>query len=294
MSSALNFEEYIHRDVCSVSLWHIADRELLVKALAWIYARKPQHAERVLAALNPGKAHFPGKIFENAIAKLSIELHDLEEDLKSSNPDLVDKAEKIAEKRREQRDGLLFQNISWLAAKIRNRNILSSPPHVRLSDKGFDSTFIRVSDGDLKLTALFICEDKATIHPRKTIQSSVWPEFRSIENEDRDDEILESVSAILKNTLTIDPEEVFKDVMWNNIRGYRVSVTATKKDERKTNYAHLFEGYDEVVKKNVDHRTACVLPLDNIRLFLDGLANDTAAELYMMGTMECLTLSQGI
>jgi hypothetical protein len=269
------FEDHECGELCSLTEWRIVDADLFVTALAWLYLRKPRHASRVLEALLPGGAHFPGNEFDAAIELLDYKVADLADDLASEDDDVRDKAEGTLRKRIEQRDGLLFQHISWISAYLRHPGAYLSPPHVRKADKGFDGVLLKLKEEQGGVSCVILCEDKATTNPRPLVTQSIWPEIEGIVAGRRDLEILDYVTAILDRVDGVDAEEALKDVTWDKVRRFRVAVTCPDDQARDGSYAHLFEGFDDVAPQNLEARMGEVMSLGDVRAFLDEIARAT-------------------
>ena len=100
--------------------------------------------------------------------------------MKSGSQEEKETSEKMAKKEVERRDGLLFQHLSWIAARLSIPNVTQNPPHVRSADKGFDGFIIEMNAENDALQRIVLCEDKASTAPRSLITSSVWKEIKSI------------------------------------------------------------------------------------------------------------------
>src|SRR5947209_8306148 len=142
--TALTITKQEHAPTCTLSLWQVADEASFVEVLAWLYLRKPSHAAKIIADLEPGPAAFPGRVFENAIDLLRYDTSDIDADLASADPKVAAAAQKIRDTRIAHRDGLLFQHVSWVAAKVQFPEATSRAPHVRTADKGFDGVLIEL------------------------------------------------------------------------------------------------------------------------------------------------------
>jgi hypothetical protein len=99
---------------------------------------------------------------------------------------------------RYNRDGLVFQMISWVAAThaVAGRATLVRAPHVRPADKGMDGFLLEPPDDTRPVWRATVCEDKATEHPRKTVREKVWPEFEEYEERVRDTQINADAGAL--------------------------------------------------------------------------------------------------
>jgi hypothetical protein len=143
-----------------------------------------------------------------------------------------------------QRDGLLFQLISWVAAVVTySVDTRLRPPHAITAHKGVDNLFlcpVGGANGSTKMPDLriVVCEDKASERPRDTVRDEVWPAFRDFESGARDHQLIPEITMMLadihepQRDLAID--QVFALPKW-----YRVSLALDSQPS-----AGLFAGYD--------------------------------------------------
>lgn len=240
------------------SSWVIEDEDKLAKLVARVALGQSRHVARILretgyADVAPAKTAYDG-----ARGILT-----------------VPSGEKTF-----HRDGWLFQVISWVAAHKQSPNDLIRPPQMIKADKGFDGIHVRLVKRKGKIATVIICEEKATTNPRNKIVSDVWPDFESLEAGERDNELVAVVTDILAtNGLDDNADEVVASILWQEARAYRVSVTG--KDEHCTTdgLKKLFAGYEDKVSGNVTRRRAEVLQLDDIREWLNALADKALAAL---------------
>nr|WP_319249593.1 hypothetical protein [uncultured Celeribacter sp.] len=267
---------------CNFSEWAVIDEGRLVRTLAWLYLRKPKHAVQIINQLEPGRAGFPGKVFENAISLLSIRLADIATDLSSADPEKEKTASNKKNKRIEQRDGLLFQHLSWVAASIDMPAALATPPHVRRADKGFDGLLVNIQDASGAISRVVLCEDKASINPKSLVQGSVWNEIDGIVNGNKDLELLDAITAILREQSGLGgetQEELLEALIYEKTRAFRVAVTATPVNADAGGYQHIFNGFDKHATGAETVRLAEVLPSDDTRSFLKSLARKVRREI---------------
>ena len=263
------FQKTDHSPTCNFSQWKIIDESRLVRTLAWLYLRKPNHAAQIINQLEPSKAGFPGKVFENAIALLSVKLADVATDLSHLDPETRKKANNKKNKRIEQRDGLLFQHLSWVAASIDMPTALATPPHVRRADKGFDGLLVSIEDASGAISKVVLCEDKASINPKNLVQKSVWDEIDGIVGGDKDLELLDAITAIMREQSHLEgdkQEEVLEALIYEQTRAFRVAVTAMPINANASGYYHIFDNYEKHALGSDTIRLAEVLPSDDTRV----------------------------
>jgi hypothetical protein len=267
---------------CNFSQWSLIDESRLVRTLAWLYLRKPKHAAQIINQLEPSKAGFPGKVFDNAISLLSIRLADIASDLSSTDPEKKKTANNKKSKRIEQRDGLLFQHLSWVAASIDMPTALATPPHVRTADKGFDGLLVSVEDAYGAISRVVLCEDKASINPKNLVQGSVWTEIDGIVNGDKDLELLDAITAILREQSDLEgdkQEELLEALIYEQTRAFRVAVTVMPANADPGGYQHIFKDFEKHALGADTVRLAEILPSDDTRAFLEALARKVRREI---------------
>lgn len=167
------------------------------------------------------------------------------------------------------RDGWMFQVMSWLAAQQRTPGALMNTPHTIHAHKGLDGLQVSI-DSSEKVTAVVLFEDKATENPRSMVRSKVWPEFTKFETGENEHLVTAEVTSLLKGSGHSDPQQAVADIMWKQVRRYRLSIT----DEQSTDesQAKLFKGYDKAAPGAVERRRAEVFEVIGLRAWMDNLA----------------------
>lgn len=267
---------------CILSSWTVAIDDSLVTAIAWLYVQKQAHAVAVIQALGPGPAAFIGKEIDNAIDSLRYKTSDLLNDLTNVDIEIRNKASRTLATRISHRDGLLFQHISWIAARLQYPHAEATPPHVREADKGFDGFLIQHAPGQLALSQVILCEDKASISPRGLVTSKIWPDIQAIIAGEKDREIAAAVGALLSNVPPADREAILAATVWERAKHYRVALAAGDDQIKNGGYLHLFEGYENQALGDVKIRLGEVMPMPAVRPYLQDLATRVIARLEEM------------
>lgn len=275
----LNFDLAAENEICVLSHWSVTSHPEFVAALAWLYLRKPLHAARVIEGLEPGAAGLFGNVKQNVVKLLSYDVADIEADLASKDDGRRKSAEKKRDARISHRDGLLFQHISWIAAHLQFPLAEASPPHVRKADKGFDGFLVDVDTTDMAISRVVICEDKASISPRGLVTSKIWPDLKSIIAGERDAEALDAITPLLLSLSPEHREVAIHRIIWDRARHFRIALTAGVDQIQDGAYAHLFVGYDENAGGEVSSRLAEVMPMHDVRNYLDDLAKEIIVKL---------------
>lgn len=261
--------------------WSIEEtkRDAFLSALAYIYLRQERNALQVIADLDPVRRPGHGNVRDNVTAKLAgPDPADIEQMTKGT-----DSAQRAAKYRVTnhivQRDGLLFQHISWIAARIALPGGHLTAPHVRKADKGFDGFIVELDAAAGTVKRVILCEDKASEKPRTLIYSSVWEEIKGIIRGERDDQILAELTTLLGGIRTLDEdgvEDAIDTMVWKDIRQFRVSIATGENRRKKGGYAHLLKGFQGVAPGAAGTRMGGVLAFDDVRDGLDALAQAVA------------------
>ncbi|MGH0255234.1 hypothetical protein NKY39_06540 [Sinorhizobium meliloti] len=265
---------------CIFSEWTIGkkNRTKLIEIIAYLYLRQEENAQRVINALEPRRRVSKGKVAQNVIRKLAAPHVEDVELFRSGTAEQKDAAKKRMRTSIIHRDGLLFQHISWVAARLALPNGYMTSPHVRQADKGFDGFIIELDESGDAIKHVVLCEDKASKSPRSLISSGVWPEIGTILRGDRDDEILADLVTLLKSVPDIDAETAVDEMFWEGAREFRVAV-ATGEDQRKAgSFLHIIAGFEAVAGGELESRTAGVLAFEDVRKGLALLAGEVAAK----------------
>lgn len=265
---------------CGFSEWSIdrKSRAKLVEIIAYLYLRQEENAQRVINALEPRRRISKGKVTQNVVRKLTAP-RQADIDLSQKGSD----EEKAAAKKRIEtsiihRDGLLFQHISWVVARMAIPTGYMTSPHVRQADKGFDGFIIELDGAKREINRIVLCEDKASITPRQLISSSVWPDVEAIRRGDRDDEILADLVTLLKSVPDIDAEAAVDEVFWEEVREFRVAVATGENRRKSGSFLHIVAGFEAVAGGSLESRTAGVLPFGDVRAGLALFASEVAAK----------------
>lgn len=172
-----------------------------------------------------------------------------------------------------QRDGWLFQVISWIAANIQDPGTVKSPPHIIHADKGFDGLHLCLDASSENVVSVIVCEEKATNGPRGKITSQVWPDFRSLEAGARDNELVSETTTLLAQNGHLDPDRAVHEILWEQARAYRVSITIGDKECSQKGREALFKGYKNATPgDDVEKRRAETFHQSNLRDWMKRMA----------------------
>ena len=239
------------------STWVVEDEEELANALVRVAIGQFAVVEKILRDTNCLTPDMPSDGVQGARNLLTV----------------------ASSKSAAHRDGWIFQVISWIAAHLQagaaEQRMLIRPPHMIHAQKGQDGLVIEYSDEDI--ARIVICEDKATKYPRKQFRDSVLPEFINYETGARDHELIASVTSILTRHETDNTDRIVANILWEDQRAYRVAVTVTAKQTSFADRVRLFKGYKESVPGNVERRRVELMPIVDLRSWMNSLADKALA-----------------
>jgi hypothetical protein len=257
----LELTDYEDSPLCHGFTWAITDEPKLAEVVAWLILGEHLHARDILRQMSREDPAAHRQHIDRWIAEFS--------------------ATPANDNARWQRDGWMFQMLSWVAAQLGGpSHAIIKAPQARRSDKGLDA-FIVVPRRAGALSALVIGEDKATENPRATITSKVWPEFREFNSHVRDNEIMTELGSLLER-LSDDDERraVINEAMWQQPWRYRVSITADLEHEGRDGRAVLFAGYDNTIDgTGCERRRGETIVLADMRAWMDAFAQRIAEAL---------------
>ena len=244
---------------CIGELWKAADEPTLARLIAIMAMGQASYAGHILVTLAPAEpAISSAELRAEARIKLTVEEH--KKTPRGGYP-------------RWQRDGLIFEAISWLAARQAYPGVLLKTPHVSATSQGLDGLMIELKDDKTGISRTTIFEDKCTDDPRNTFLSKVIPEFKKRHSNKRSAEIISTATALLM-TAGIDEvtaTQFASAVTDQTLRRYRASfaVTVDSEGERKK----LFADYNRIDNINPDQRIGASLVVPSkMRDWFDVLA----------------------
>jgi hypothetical protein len=177
---------------------------------------------------------------------------------------------------RWQRDGFIFEAISWIAARqAHGQQVLLKEPHVSSTSQGLDGVMIELAPDKSKVTMTTIFEDKCTDDPRNTFLSKVIPALLDRHQNKRSAELV-SIGSLLLRTAGIDEgaaAQLAAAVMDRSQRSYRAAFALTEADDSQAERQKLFKGFDQLDKLSAKQRIGAGLIVGGkMRTWFDALA----------------------
>ncbi len=247
---------------CIGDRWQVGDINQLAKLVAIIVMGQATHAACILRELTAAAPAFTNESLQNeAIIKLTVQE-------KKQSPRIGYP--------RWQRDGLIFETISWIAARQQyGADVFLKDPHVSATTQGLDGLMIEMEPGGLGITQTTIFEDKCSEDPRGTFIDKVIPAFLDRHENKRSAELIASAASLIKLS-GIDDEAAIRAaerVLDIKFRRYRASMAVTSEFDTDEQRKVLFSGYDALSGIEAAQRVGASFVVDGeLRDWFDAFA----------------------
>ena len=245
---------------CVGDHWTVGDFDLLARLIAIIAMGQAKHAARIITELQP------------AVPALTLDV--LRADAKQRLTVTGDTPEK-QDAHRWHRDGLVFEAISWIAARQgAAANVLMRDPHISATTQGLDGLMIELDEKGAIVVRATILEDKCSNDPRRKFRDEVLPAFRNYHASRRASELVAATSSLLDGRI---PNEAVTEaagrVLDTAFRAYRAGLTISPEYNSEEGRTALFKGYEGLEHITRAQRIgATFLPPSELRAWFDELA----------------------
>jgi len=247
---------------CSGHRWSAQDEAQLAKLIAIIAMGQASYAAYILKELLPAAPAFTD---ENLRAEAKRHLT-VQEDGKQPRTGYP----------RWQRDGFIFEAISWIAARqTHGARALLKDPHVSATSQGLDGLMIELADDKSEVTSTTIFEDKCTDNPRKTFLEKVIPALLERHLNRRSAELVATASVLLRMAGVDDAAaaRLSAAVMNRTQRRYRAAFAVPAELDSQEERRKLFKGYEALEGISSDRRIgASLIVTGKLRDWFDELA----------------------
>ena len=235
-------------DHCTGNRWSLQDEAHLARLIAIIAMGQADYAAHVLKELLPATPVFTDDdLCREATVRLTVQ----EE---SGNP--------RTGYPRWQRDALIFEMISWIAARQTHGELaLLRAPHVSATSQGLDGLMIELAEDKSKVVMTTVFEDKCTDNPREMFVEKVIPALLERHQNKRCAELV-AAAAVLLRTAGIDQAVAARlsaAVMDRNQRRYRAAFALTEARDSQEERQNLFKGFDALVGISANQRVGASL-----------------------------------
>lgn len=260
---ALKIVSFIIDDDCVGSKWTIANEDQLAGLIATIVMGQAMQAEHIIESLLPAVPAFTNEALkQEAIIKFTVQ--EVKQSPRVGYP-------------RVHRDGLIFELISWIAAKqVSGDRCFLKDPHTSATSQGLDGIMIELSNDRSEISKSTIFEDKCVESPRNTFTQKVIPGFLDRHSNTRNAELIAAAANLIKmsGASNVQAMSMVNKVMDNSCRHYRAGFALTQKFDDEEAQKSLFEGYGKINDINRDQRIGASLIVNGeLRDWFDTLAD---------------------
>ena len=246
---------------CVGAVWTVADSDGLAEVCAEILIGRALHAAMILDGVHPPGT--PPMITPALKEKLRLELH-------------PEKDPKVW-----HRDGLLFEIISWVAARISaTANEAISDPHLKATNQGTDCVKVTIDPAARTLSLATVYEYKCTTNWRQVFAKDVVRAFREYLTGERDNQLAQSAISLLTG-LGFSPAErgaAYDRLIRQRPLAFQASLTVAPSHFSVEQRLALFAGYNAIAG-DVEARGGNTLPLDDIRAWFAAFSDRVWAKI---------------
>ncbi|PLW76511.1 hypothetical protein C0081_16270 [Cohaesibacter celericrescens] len=258
----------INKD-CTGERWRVLDDEQLARLIAIIAMGQAAQASHILSELLPATPAFTIPELR-AEGKIRLTVQEKKQEPRIGYP-------------RWQRDGFMFEAISWVAARqVYGKAAYMKDPHVSATSQGLDGLMLELSIDKTQIDRTTVFEDKCSDDPVSTFKNKVIPAFRDRHENKRSAEIV-AAATVLLGKAGIDEGAAAKlaaAVTDRTKRRYRAAFAITNELDSVDGRNKLFAGYDEISDIEQAQRLgACLVVSPKLRGWFDQLAEKAVAYL---------------
>jgi hypothetical protein len=247
---------------CIGSRWLVQNIDQLTKLIAIILMGQATYAAHIIRELAP--AH-PAFTYEDLKDEATIKLTVQEE---KQTPRIGYP--------RWQRDGLIFEVISWISARQAcGANAYLKDPHISSTSQGIDGLMIELTTDGSEICRSTIFEDKCTDNPRDTFTQKVIPGFLERHSNKRSAELIAAAASLIKLSGIDDISAIraSQKILDINTRCYRAAFSLPNGFDSDKERKKLFKGYETIQDINANQRIGASLIVNGkMRDWFDDLA----------------------
>lgn len=263
-------------DQCVGDRWTTHDEAQLARLIAIIAMGQAAYAAHILQTLQPAIPAFSTKELRQE-AKLHLTVQEEKKTPRMGYP-------------RWQRDGFIFEAISWIAARQTcGERALLKDPHVSATSQGLDGLMIELSESKAAVIRTTIFEDKCTDDPRKMFLENVIPSLLDRHSNRRSAELVSTASVLLRIAGIADAmaAQLSAAVMNPKERRYRAAFALTARDDSHEQRQKLFKGFDALGEISPEQRIGAGFIVNGeLRAWFDALALQAIGFLEELGEVD--------
>lgn len=260
--TALTIDDIPIDDDCVGSRWVVEDEDQLARLIAVVVMGQATYAAHIIKELIPAAPAFSNEdLRKEAIIKFTVQ--DVKKTPREGYP-------------RTQRDGLIFEVISWIAARqAAGDNCFLKDPHVSSTSQGLDGLMIELTEDGREIFRSTIFEDKCSVNPRNTFTQKVIPGFLDRHENKRSAELIATAASLIKLSGIDDAAamKMVEKVLDKNARYYRAGFALTADFDTDAARKALFKDYNKIKDITAEQRIGASLVVDDkLRDWFDNLA----------------------
>ncbi len=249
---------------CIGSKWEVADHAQLAKLIAIVAMGQAAQAAHIIEVLAPATPAFTlQQLCDEAIVKLTVE----------EPPSAPRKGYP-----RWQRDGFIFEVISWVAARQgADKDTVLKDPHVSSTSQGIDGLQLRLHPESREILQATIFEDKCTDDPRGTFLQKVLPAFKDRHEHRRSAELVACAAELIQKAGGNLANSAVASAKVTDIalRSYRSAFSISDEFDSEDRRKHLFARYEELQGIDPSQRiAACFVTGKEMRPWFASIAAD--------------------
>ncbi len=172
------------------------------------------------------------------------------------------------------RDGLLFEIISWVVARLTAQpNELISTPHLKSTQQGLDTLKIAFDPDARQLIRAVVHEQKCTEHARDEFRDRVIAAFHDWRAHKRDNQLVQAVTLLVERFSLSDEEHVrlYDRLVQDHPLTFQAALTVSPTPYETARCVTLFSGF-AAVTPDIQDRLGDTFPLSDIRGWFSSFA----------------------
>lgn len=265
--AALEITGFPIDDDCVGSKWKVENEDQLARLIAIVVMGQAAQAAHIIDELLPAAPAFTDEeLKKEAVIKFTVQ--EVAQTPRMGYP-------------RIQRDGLIFEIISWIAAKqVSGEKCFLKDPHTSSTSQGLDGIMIELNEDGSEILKSTIFEDKCTDNPRDTFTQKVIPGFLDRHGNTRNAELIAAAATLiqLSGVKNVQAMSMVRKVIDNSSRQYRAGFALTQEFDTEEAQKALFKGYDKIKDITQEQRIGASLIVNGkLRDWFDALATKIIA-----------------
>jgi hypothetical protein len=234
---------------CGGNQWVVRDFDQLANLAALVLLGRAQHAVRILEGAQRNVAMVPARLK----ARLQRDLFPADD----ADP--------------WHRDGLLFEIICWIVARIgAGPNDVISDPHLKSTQQGTDALKVTFDPALRSLIRSTIYEYKCTSRARRLFKKQVLIAFLEYFEGARDDQLSQITISLLGRFGLTDAEQLvaYQALVFDRPLAFQAAMTVTPEEFPANKCVKLFKNFSDL-PVSLEARFGDTFPLPDIRKWFD-------------------------